>query len=183
MNKLRALLARSKESAAAFSPSRCFSPSFSSSRSASGWRTVYLPKRRRLSSPLSLSFRARSRDDRVSGRKARSEKRRLILLNSKNTIAFRGVVTSDSVAAAQAKLIAMSNALSQERPNLPRARHPGGSVDAGMRLIDMVAGLPQKVDTITVFAASMGFHIAQHFGNSPHPAVGYPHESPRSRWR
>jgi ATP-dependent Clp protease protease subunit len=97
--------------------------------------------------------------------KLESKSRRLIVLNSKNTVAFRGVVTSDSVAAAQAKLIAMSNALSKNDRIYLVLDTPGGSVDAGMRLIDMVAGLPQKVDTITVFAASMGFHIAQHFGN------------------
>jgi ATP-dependent Clp protease protease subunit len=93
------------------------------------------------------------------------KKRRVILLTSKNTIAFRGVVTGDSVAAAQAKIIKMSNALSRGEKLYLVLDTPGGSVDAGMRLIDMIDGLPQKVDTVTVFAASMGFHIVQHLNS------------------
>lgn len=38
---------------------------------------------------------------------------------------------------------------------------PGGSVDAGLRLISFIKGLNLKVKTLTLFAASMGFMTAQ----------------------
>jgi ATP-dependent protease ClpP protease subunit len=38
---------------------------------------------------------------------------------------------------------------------------PGGEIEAGSRFIDAAHGIPQKVKTITLFAASMGYHIAQ----------------------
>lgn len=38
---------------------------------------------------------------------------------------------------------------------------PGGSVDAGNSFIDFAKSLGVKIDTVTIFAASMGFHLVQ----------------------
>jgi len=40
---------------------------------------------------------------------------------------------------------------------------PGGSVTAGMNFIDFVKSLDCKVNTITIFAASMGYQIVENF--------------------
>lgn len=81
-----------------------------------------------------------------------------IELRESNTIVFREVVTSMSVAKVQVEL--MKKAQSGETLYLVLDT-PGGSVDAGMELISFVKGLGVKVHTITLFAASMGFQIAQ----------------------
>jgi ATP-dependent protease ClpP protease subunit len=41
---------------------------------------------------------------------------------------------------------------------------PGGSIQAGLELNEALNGIGRPVDTITLFAASMGFQIAQNLG-------------------
>lgn len=84
-----------------------------------------------------------------------------IELRAKNTYTFRGPVDEGSVAKAQSALIAMSQRLGASEPIYLVLDTPGGSVSDGRLLIDTIKGLPNKVHTVTLFAASMGFHIAQ----------------------
>lgn len=88
----------------------------------------------------------------------------VVVLSARNTITFRGEVTPEKVAAVQLKLMAMSNNLSDDEVIYLVLDTPGGSVDAGNQLIDTVNSLPQDVKTITLFAASMGFHFSQAMG-------------------
>lgn len=84
-----------------------------------------------------------------------------ILLEKKNTLSLRGPVTEDSVAELQAKALEMSHILSPKDTIYLVLDTPGGDVTAGLSLIATLQGLPQKVVTITSFAASMGFITVQ----------------------
>ncbi len=81
-----------------------------------------------------------------------------ITLTEKNSVVFRGVVSELSVSKVQAELIEKAKA---GKPLYLVLDTPGGSVDAGNMLITTVKGLGVKVHTVTIFAASMGFHIVQ----------------------
>lgn len=85
-----------------------------------------------------------------------------ITLSDKNTVTFRGVVTDQSVGDAQKLLMEKSRHLSKHDVIYLVLDTPGGSIDAGNMLIETAKGLPQKVKTISIFAASMGFQIAEH---------------------
>lgn len=92
-------------------------------------------------------------------------KPQVIVLNKETTIAFEDVVTSDSVAKFQDKLLTMSNKLPKTAEITMVLYTPGGDVEAGMQLLDMVRATPQKVNTLTLFSASMGFHFVQGMGD------------------
>ena len=85
----------------------------------------------------------------------------IVVLNSRNTIGFRGEVEPMKVAHLQLKLMAMSRNLSPNDVIYLVLDTPGGDITSGSQFIDTARSLPQKVKTITVFAASMGFHIVQ----------------------
>lgn len=84
-----------------------------------------------------------------------------IKLEKKNSLVLKGVITDKSVALLQNKLMILSNKLPSNTPIFLVLDTPGGSVFAGMSLIDNIKAIPQPVFTITLLAASMGFQIAQ----------------------
>lgn len=89
----------------------------------------------------------------------------IIELNPNNSVAIRTAITDDSVSSALAKLLALSAKLPKDATIYLVLNTPGGSVDAGLNFIDAVRGIPQKVNTISIFSASMGFHIVQYLGD------------------
>ena len=88
----------------------------------------------------------------------------VLVLNKRNTLTFNSVVTSNSVAQLQSKLMKMSSKLRKRDKIYLVMYTPGGSVDAGLDLIETMKALPQEIVTVTLFAASMGFHIVQSMG-------------------
>lgn len=86
-----------------------------------------------------------------------------LVLESGNSIVFRGEVTSESVAQAQLELLKLDNTLEEGTPIYLVLDTPGGSVFDSMGLIEMVKGLNRPVHTVTISAASMGFHFVQAF--------------------
>lgn len=87
--------------------------------------------------------------------------KRTIVLETANTVLLKGPVTEDSVSATMKKLQDVSRRVSKDTRILLILDTPGGDIFAGNELIDFADALPQKVDTLSLFSASMGFQIAQ----------------------
>jgi ATP-dependent Clp protease protease subunit len=89
-----------------------------------------------------------------------------VTLKESNTIVLNEVVDGESVGKAitQAKALKakLSNKFGCEIELVLNT--PGGSIQAGLELIEALNGIGCKVNTITQFAASMGFQIAQNLG-------------------
>lgn len=88
----------------------------------------------------------------------------VVTLTERNTIVLRNVVDSQSVKDVQAKVTKLSQGLSKNEAVYLFLDTPGGSIQSGQELITTLQGLPQKVHTITSFAASMGFITVQSLG-------------------
>lgn len=102
--------------------------------------------------------------DKTQAKKSeKPEKIEVVILKKKNTIVFNDVVTAKSVAEAQVKLLEMSNRMPKKSTIYLVLDTPGGSVSAGSLLIDTIKAMPQKVKTLTIFSASMGFQFVQNF--------------------
>lgn len=82
-----------------------------------------------------------------------------IVLNDKNTVVLNQKVNGSTVAKVQNKLYELADKTSNDLYLVLYT--PGGSVTAGMQLIDTIKSLKNKVHTITIFAASMGYQIVQ----------------------
>lgn len=88
----------------------------------------------------------------------------VLTLGKSNTIVFRDIVTAQSMGSLERQLLAMSHELPISTPIYIVLETPGGDVDAGLQMVDMAKALPQEIKTITLFSASMGFHIVQSLG-------------------
>lgn len=86
-----------------------------------------------------------------------------IELGDHNTVIMNKPFNSKSVAEVQQKLRKLSSLSNKDLYLVLDS--PGGSIDAGQSLIDFAKGLPNKVHTITLFAASMAYLTAQHLDN------------------
>lgn len=91
--------------------------------------------------------------------------KKIITLEASNTVVLRGPVTGSSVATAIKSLRVASRRVPKSTPLYLVLDTPGGDIVAGTDLIDFAKALPQKVHTVTLFAASMGFQIAQNLNN------------------
>lgn len=108
----------------------------------------------------------------VSSLSSSSETKDVVVLTSSNTIVINSEINGDSVAKAISDAKKLDNAHSgvKERVSGKQTFYlflntPGGSVQSGLELMEALGGLNHKVDTITLFAASMGFQIVQGLGD------------------
>lgn len=91
-----------------------------------------------------------------------SAQARTIELSTRNSVTFRGEVDDDSTAEVQIALMK----LVARRGTAPYIIYlvldtPGGSIDSGLNFIEFVKTIP-NVETLTLFAASMGSAIVEH---------------------
>lgn len=86
-----------------------------------------------------------------------------VVLTEDNHVIFSGKVDAQSVSRAQVQLASLSSKLPDSAIIYLIIDSPGGSVMAGNQFIDFAQALPQKIKTIPLFAASMGYHMAQSF--------------------
>jgi ATP-dependent protease ClpP protease subunit len=84
-----------------------------------------------------------------------------IVLSKSNTLSIRGPVTQDSVAAWSAQLAKMHLARTTAHTTIYMVMDtPGGDVDAGLSFINFARTVP-NIETVTMFAASMGSGIVE----------------------
>ncbi len=86
---------------------------------------------------------------------------RKVTLHSTNTLVLRAPVTGATTSKLLMELTEKAKAFPPNNEMFLVLDTPGGDVDAGLKFIDALSGFPQKITTITKFAASMGFHIVQ----------------------
>jgi len=84
-----------------------------------------------------------------------------IFLTKNNTVNLRGPVTTESVNEVIADLTALDK-VPEDGPIFLVLNTPGGSILAGLELIQYMNTLRRPVLVVANFAASMGFHILQH---------------------
>lgn len=87
-----------------------------------------------------------------------------ITLNSENTVSLFGPVDRSSIGEVMHELNRLSQIGKKEDPIYLVLYTPGGSVMAGLELINYMNTLRRPVHSVAIFAASMGFHILE---NSP----------------
>jgi len=91
-------------------------------------------------------------------------KKGTLILSERNTVSLRTAFTSSSVSSVVAQILEKDRFLNKKEPIYLVLDTPGGSVGAGLDLIEAIKGLDREVRTVTTFAASMGFITAQSLG-------------------
>ncbi len=91
-------------------------------------------------------------------------KKGTLILSARNTVSLRTAFTSSSVSLVIAQIFEKDRILNKREPIYLVLDTPGGSVGAGLDLIEAIKGLDREVRTVTTFAASMGFITAQSLG-------------------
>lgn len=86
----------------------------------------------------------------------------VIVLTENNTLIMNDQFDESSVAKVQADALKLS--MKTKGDIYLILNTPGGSVGAGKELIQFLQALPNKIHTITLYAASMGYNTAQALG-------------------
>lgn len=97
----------------------------------------------------------------VKRTKTQKRKEADVVFNDSNTVVLRGPVMDQSVGSVIKALRDLDTDKDAGKPIYLVLYTPGGSIQAGIELIDATKGLRRPVKTVTLFAASMGFQIAQ----------------------
>ena len=84
-----------------------------------------------------------------------------ITLTSENTVSLFGPVNRGSIGDVMHELNRLSQIGKKEDPIILVLYTPGGSIMAGLELMNYMNTLRRPVHVVAVFAASMGFHILQ----------------------
>jgi ATP-dependent Clp protease protease subunit len=86
-----------------------------------------------------------------------------LILKDNNTVVMAAVVDGESVGKAISQIYKL-DAMNTSDPIYLILNTPGGSIEDGFNLMTVAQSTKRKVHTITIFAASMGFQIAQALG-------------------
>ena len=87
-----------------------------------------------------------------------------IVLTSDNTVNLNGEIDDQSVATTIQALQKLDSKYKSNKPIYLFIYSPGGSIQAGLELIEAAKGLNRPVNTITMFGASMAFQTVQNLG-------------------
>lgn len=97
-----------------------------------------------------------------------------VVLSKSNTVVLTGEVNGESVGKViyeakdiDSKLHGRKErlGLSKQKPIYLFMNTPGGSIQSGLELLEALSGLGRKINTVTLFSASMGFQIVQGLGD------------------
>ncbi len=88
-----------------------------------------------------------------------------VVLTSANTVSFNNYYEDRTVAQAIEKIRKLDSALPSGDPIYLVINSGGGSITAGLELINVLQNMNRKVHTITIFSASMGFQTVQGLGD------------------
>jgi ATP-dependent protease ClpP protease subunit len=89
----------------------------------------------------------------------------VLRLTKDNTAVLMDVVDSKSVSSVMQQIQKMDSSLKSGYPINLVLYTPGGSIQDGLELIEYLKSVNRPINTVTIFAASMGFQIAQNLGN------------------
>jgi ATP-dependent protease ClpP protease subunit len=87
-----------------------------------------------------------------------------IELKASNTVGFNDVVEEHSTTEALVKIAELDSTLPEGEPIYLVLNTPGGEIVWGLEFIEFLENQKRPIHTITLFSASMGFHIVQSFG-------------------
>lgn len=93
-----------------------------------------------------------------------ANERKTLNLTAKNTLVLNDAFSGRSIAKLKSALLTMSQNLDSDEEILLVLDSPGGSVIAGKQFIDVANSIPQKVNTLTLFSASMAYQTVQSLG-------------------
>jgi len=85
-----------------------------------------------------------------------------VVLTADNSVNFNEDFNGKSVSELIERVKQLDSALKSNYPIYLFLDTPGGSIQAGLELIQYLNSLNRPVHTVTLFAASMGFQLAQH---------------------
>jgi ATP-dependent protease ClpP protease subunit len=91
-------------------------------------------------------------------------KNKVITLSDTNTLVLDEEVSDDSVARLIARIQTLNSSILDYKPIYLFLRSPGGSISAGLELIEFAQTSKRPIHTISAFSASMSFQIAQNLG-------------------
>jgi ATP-dependent protease ClpP protease subunit len=87
-----------------------------------------------------------------------------IVLTPTNSVSFNQAFSAEYTAAKTIEIIKKIQNLKQEEKLYLVLNTPGGSIQAGLDLVEAVSAYKNRISTITIFAASMGHVIVQNLG-------------------
>lgn len=91
----------------------------------------------------------------------KGDKVEIITLSATNSVVMDQAFSEASVNQVMTEIQTLSRKASPSATLYLVLNSPGGSVDAGLKLISFIKALPQKVSTLTIFSASMAFQTVQ----------------------
>lgn len=103
----------------------------------------------------------------------KAKENNVIVLSKSNTLVLNEPIVGESVGALIEKAKDMDSApgylgglySNSNKPIYLFLFTPGGEIQSGLELIESLKGLNRPVDTVTMFAASMGFQLVQNLRN------------------
>lgn len=86
----------------------------------------------------------------------------VLTLSENNLVVLNVPITSESARDVQVALLEKNEALGPKQPIYLFLNSPGGSIDAGMSIVELIKGLPRPVYSVSLFSASMSFMLSQY---------------------